>query len=263
MLSYQHAYHAGNAADLHKHALLAVLLARMTAKDKPLGYFETHSGRGLYSLGAPEAIKTQEAAQGIRRAEAAGWFSPDHPYAQALASVRALHGADAYPGSPLLAVHLLRPDDRLALAELHPQEFAALSALMAPLGARCVQQDGFVMAQAVLPPTPRRGVLLIDPSYEVKADYAAIPAAIAALHRKWNVGVIVLWYPILSGDGTGPHAPMLAALEAADYPRALRHEVRFAPMRPGHRMVGSGMFIVNTPYGLEDEAARLSGLFAQ
>jgi len=262
VLSYQHSYHAGNAADVHKHALLASALARLAAKDKPLGYFETHAGRGLYALGAPEALKTGEAAQGIRRAEAAGWFPPDHPYAEALASVRALHGADAYPGSPLLAAHLLRPDDRLTLAELHPQEFAALSALMSPLGARCRQQDGFAMAHGVLPPTPRRGLLLIDPSYEVKADYAAIPGIIAGLHRKWNVGVIALWYPLLSG-APAPHLAMVTALQAAGFPRVLHHEVRFAPVRPGHRMEGSGMFIVNAPHGLEDEAARLSALFAQ
>jgi 23S rRNA (adenine2030-N6)-methyltransferase len=261
MLSYQHSYHAGSAADVHKHALIASLLDQMAAKDKPLSYFETHAGRGLYDLSAPEAVKTGEAAQGIRRAEAAGWFPPAHPYAAALESVRALHGQGAYPGSPLLAVHLLRPADRLALAELHPQEFATLSALMAPLGARCVQQDGFAQAQALLPPTPRRGVLLIDPSYEVKADYAEIPGRIAALHRKWNVGVIALWYPILSG-GDAPHAPMLAVLEEAGYPRALRHEVGFAPARPGNRMIGSGMFILNAPFGLADEAARLTKLFA-
>ena len=259
MLSYQHGYHAGNAADVHKHALLSVLLARMVEKDKPLSYFETHAGRGLYALDAPEAVKTGEAAAGIRRAEAAGWFAPDHAYARALAAVRAVHGPAAYPGSPLIAAHLLRRVDTLTLAELHPQEFTALGGAMAGHGSRCLQQDGFAMAQAMLPPLPRRGVLLIDPSYEVKADYTAIPAAIAALHRKWTVGVIALWYPLLAG---APHAAMLAALQAAGFPRTLRHEVGFAPVRPGHRMRGSGLFIVNAPWGLEDEATRLKALFA-
>lgn len=258
MLSYQHGYHAGNAADVHKHALLSALLARMIEKDKPLSYFETHAGRGLYALDAPEAVKTGEAAAGIRRAEAAQWFAPDHPYARALAAVRAAHGPAAYPGSPLIAAHLLRRVDTLTLAELHPQEFTALGVTMAGHGARCMQKDGFALAQAMMPPMPRRGVLLIDPSYEVKADYAAIPGVIAGLHRKWNVGVIALWYPVLAG---APHAPMLAALQAAGFPRALRHEVGFAPVRPGHRMVGSGLFILNAPWGLEAEAARLTTLF--
>lgn len=263
MLSYQHAYHAGNAADVHKHALMAVALARLAAKDKPLCYLETHAGRGLYSLDSAEALRTGEARMGIARAEAEGWFAPDHPYARALAAVRARHGGGAYPGSPLLAAQILRPGDPMNLAELHPQEFAALSEVMGAR-ARCLRQDGFAMAQALLPPEPRRGVLLIDPSYEVKSDYEDIPRRIAALHRKWNVGVIALWYPLLEAAAEGaapPHLGMLDALEGAGYPRSLRHEVRFAPARPGHRMTGSGMFVVNAPFGLGDEAARLGGRF--
>jgi 23S rRNA (adenine2030-N6)-methyltransferase len=116
------------------------------------------------------------------------------------------------------------------------------------------------MAQAVCPPEPRRGLLLIDPSYEVKTDYETIPSQIAKLHRKWNVGIICLWYPILTG---GAHGPMLTAIEAQQLPGALRHEVRFPPVRPGHRMVGSGLFIVNAPYGTDAEARRLTTLFAQ
>ena len=116
------------------------------------------------------------------------------------------------------------------------------------------------MAQALCPPEPRRGLLLIDPSYEVKSDYDRIPDQIAKLHRKWNVGIICLWYPILTG---GTHGPMLAALEAQGLPGALRHEVRFPPVRPGHRMVGSGMFILNAPWGIEAEAQRLTAMFAK
>src|SRR5690606_10609564 len=109
-----------------------------------------------------------------------------------------------------------------------------------------------------IPPTPRRGMLLIDPSYEIKADYDRIPGWIARMARKWNVGVIALWYPILPD---ARHRPMAESLTAA-HPDALRSEVRFAPARPGHGMVGSGMFVINPPYGLEDEAARLAALFA-
>lgn len=255
MLSYQHGYHAGNLADVHKHAMLATALAYLVQKDKPLTYVETHAGRGLYDLSAPEAVKTGEAA--AARA-AAGWFQPDHPYARALARVRALHGADAYPGSPLIAAMTLRPGDRMHLAELHPQEHAALSYAMSPYGAQVVRRDGLDMALSICPPTPRRGLCLIDPSFEVKDDYRTLPDIIAALHRKWNVGVIMLWYPILSGD---PHAAMLGSLTAA-HPQALRHEVRFPPAREGHRMTGSGLFILNPPWGLAPEAERLSGLYA-
>lgn len=256
MLSYQHIYHAGNLADVQKHALMCWVLDYMTQKSKPLSYLETHAGRALYQLDAPEAVKTGEAAAGIGIAEA--WFASDHPFRRALDQVRGQFGAQAYGGSPLLAAQLLRPGDQMHLAELHPREGDALEVAMARAPAKVHRRDGFEMAQAVCPPEPRRGVLLIDPSYEVKADYSTIPGVISKMHRKWNVGVIALWYPILMD---GSHQAMLTPLEALGLPTTLRHEVRFPPAREGHRMVGSGMFFVNAPWGLEAECARLSALF--
>ncbi|SFE45954.1 23S rRNA (adenine2030-N6)-methyltransferase [Sulfitobacter brevis] len=256
MLSYQHIYHAGNLADVHKHSLLAWTLDYLTRKDKPLSFMETHAGRALYDLSDVAALKTGEAKQGIERV--AKWFAPDHPFARVLAEVRAAHGANAYPGSPLIAAHLLRPTDQIHLAELHPAEHAALDWAMSPYPVRCHLRDGFEMAFAQTPPTPRRGMLLIDPSYEIKTDYVDIPRHITKLARAWNVGVIALWYPILTNAA---HRPMIDALNDA-HPDALSHEVRFAPARPGHGMVGSGMFVINPPYGLADEAKRLGGKFA-
>lgn len=256
MLSYQHLYHAGNLADVHKHAALAWVLEYLVQKDKPLTYIETHAGRGVYDLGAEEAIKTGEAAAGITLAE--GWFAPEHPYRQRLDETRAGYGPTAYPGSPLVAALALREGDSLHLAELHPQEAAQLRAVAGEWGAQVHQRDGFELALAITPPTPRRGLMLIDPSYEVKADYDAIPRHLAAIHRKWNVGVLMLWYPILKARA---HGPMLTALEAA-FPAALRHEVRFPPVRDGHRMEGSGLFVVNPPWGLDAELRKLGGRFA-
>ncbi|MDO5620134.1 MAG: 23S rRNA (adenine(2030)-N(6))-methyltransferase RlmJ [Paracoccus sp. (in: a-proteobacteria)] len=256
MLSYQHGYHAGNLADLHKHALLARALAYLTAKPKPLTYLETHAGRGLYDLSGDQARQTGEARAGITRALAEGWLPKDHPLLAALVAVRAEYGSESYPGSPLIARHFLRPGDRAHLAELHPQEYAALERVAD--FATLHHQDGFAMAQAVCPPTPRRGLLLIDPSYEVKADYAALPRQIAQITRKWNVGIIALWYPILREPR---HAGMLAAL-VADHPEALLSEVTFPAARDNHRMIGSGMFILNPPWGLQDEAHTLTRIFA-
>lgn len=256
MLSYQHAYHAGNAADVQKHALLAWMIDAMAAKPKAMTYIETHAGRGLYALDGAEARKTGEAAQGIGRLAAR--LAPDHPYRRCIDAVRAAHGPAAYPGSPVIAGLLLRVFDRIVVAELHPQEHAALVQAMAPFEADVRREDGFALARAICPPMPRRGMLVIDPSYEVKEDYARLPRLVAEIARKWPVGVIVLWYPILTG---GAHAPMLAALEAA-HPQGFRHEVRFPPVREGHRMVGSGLFVLNPPWGLEAEAARISALFA-
>jgi 23S rRNA (adenine2030-N6)-methyltransferase len=257
MLSYQHIYHAGNLADVHKHGALAWMLAYLTRKDKPVSYIETHAGRALYDLADPAAIKTGEAAAGIAKALDQNWFAPTHPYVQALTKTRAEHGDMAYPGSPMLAKLLLRPSDSVHLAELHPQEKQALD--LAISGAQIYQQDGFAMAQAITPPTPRRGLMVIDPSYEIKSDYATIPQFIAKIAKKWNVGTILLWYPILID---GPHDSMIAPL-AQKFPDALDHRVTFPPARDGHRMVGSGLFCVNPPFGLDDELDRLAGKFAQ
>ncbi len=257
MLSYQHIYHAGNLADLHKHAALAFMLDYLTRKDKPFSYLETHAGRGLYDLRAPEAIKTGEAEQGITRAGAEGWLPANHPLMRVLAQVRAAHGPNAYPGSPLIAAMIARPDDHLTLAELHPREHEALSRAMLPYPVVVRQVDGLAMAISATPPMPRRGLMLIDPSYEVKADYETLARLVPQLARKWNVGIMALWYPILT---SGAHRQMVDALCNA-LPDIFVHEVSFAPARPGHGMIGSGLAVVNPPYGFDAEAARLTAIF--
>lgn len=253
MLSYQHAFHAGNLADVHKHAALAWVLDYMTRKDKPLTYVETHGGRGLYDLDAQEAKKTQEAAAGIDGVGA--WFD-DTPYGAALQACRAEHGARAYPGSPWIASHVLRGDDVLHVAELHPREHQAL--LEAVPTAYIHHRDGFDMAYSVCPPMPRRGVLVVDPSYEVKDDYLQVPQHIAKIAKSWPVGVMILWYPVLTDNR---HGAMLRSLSRV-FPDALRHEVGFAPARDGHRMVGSGLFVINPPWGLDGMLADLGARFA-
>lgn len=255
MLSYQHSYHAGNLADVHKHAALAWVLGYMTAKDKPVTYIETHAGRGLYDLAGAEARKTGEAEAGIAALERR--FAPDHPYRRILTQVRARWGAQAYPGSPLIGALSLRPGDAYRLAELHPAEFEALKAVMQGFPGEVVKRDGWDHALAIAPPTPRRGLMLIDPPYEVKTDYDRAARVMAQVARKWNVGVLILWYPILAD---APHRPMVAALRQ-DIPDLLVSEVRFPPARPGHGMVGSGLAIVNAPFGLDHELKRIEALY--
>lgn len=255
MLSYQHIYHAGNLADVQKHMLLAHVLDYLTQKDKPLSYIETHAGRGLYDLGSAEALKTGEAASGIALLEAK--IRADHPYRRRLAEVRARFGPEAYPGSPLIAALTLRDSDSQHLSELHPQEFEALRRNLHDFPVYFRKEDGFQRALSLTPPMPRRGVLLCDPAYEVKSDYETIPHHFAAIARKWNVGILMLWYPILT---SGAHQQMLAEL-VANHPDHLRHEVRFPPVREGHRMIGSGMFIANPPYGTDAAIAEIDRLF--
>ncbi len=254
MLSYQHAYHAGNLADVHKHAALAWVLDYLTRKPKALSYIETHAGRGLYDLNGAEAAKTGEAAAGIARLR----IPPAHPYGRALAEARRRFGPQAYPGSPLIAALLLRHIDSLALADLHPQEHAALHATLTPLGAQVFLEDGLGFALSRCPPTPRRGLLLIDPSWEVKADYEAVPRTFLALHRKWNVGTLMLWYPILED---APHLSMVRAVTAA-VPATLVSEIRFPPVRPGHGMRGSGLLTINPPWGMAEAMKEIAGWIA-
>lgn len=252
MLSYQHIYHAGNLADIHKHSVLSWVLSYLIRKDKPLAYIETHAGRGLYDLGSAEALKTAEAAAGI---EAAGPRFADHVYGTVIERFRAAHGAKSYPGSPLIAQSLLRADDKIHLAELHPKERAALAQVLPT--AQIYGQDGFALAHSLCPPFPRRGLILIDPSYEIKADYTAIPDHLIKLAKAWPVGIFLLWYPILQDQR---HRPMCDKI-ISKFPEALRHEVGFAPARKGHGMVGSGLITINPPWGLKEACADIGARF--
>ncbi|MEM9737044.1 MAG: 23S rRNA (adenine(2030)-N(6))-methyltransferase RlmJ [Pseudomonadota bacterium] len=240
MLSYQHAYHAGNAADLHKHIALAETLVALTAKPRGISYLESHAGRGLYDLTGAEAQKTGEAAGGIAR------ITPEGAFGEALAAVRAAHGEGAYPGSPLIAQALLRPQDRLTLCELHPAEHGALKSVLG--GAAALhRRDGHEGLRALTPPDPRRGLALMDPSYEVKAEYAETAATALAVLKRWPQGVIMIWYPILPA---ARDLALTAPLETA-LPWLFHHRVRFT-QQPERGMAGSGLLVLNSPFGLAD-----------
>ncbi len=239
MLSYQHAYHAGGPADLHKHLALCELLGLLTRKDRGISYFETHAGRGLYDLDAEEARKTGEAAEGIDA------LTPceDTRFANALSSARKAHGPRAYPGSPLVASALLRPQDRIVLMELHPQEHAALRRVMRGQAA-VHRRDGYEGVRALTPPDPRRGMVLVDPSYEMKDEYEVAGRFAAETLRRWPEAMVLVWYPILKA---GRHE---ALIEAAGGGTILRDEVRF-DLKGGRGMLGSGLLCLNPPYGAE------------
>lgn len=241
MLSYQHAYHAGNLADLHKHRVLAGLLERLTRKPRPITYLESHAGRGLYDLASAEAQKTGEAAAGIGQVAL-----PAGPYARAVAATRAAHGDDAYPGSPAIARALLREGDRIVLVERHPAEHAALAATMGG-GAEIHRRDGHEALPALAPPKPRRGLALIDPSYEEKDEYDRVGATARTLLQRWPEGVVLVWYPVLAA---GRHTRLVNGLRRLG---ARIDEVGFG--ESGLRMLGSGLALLNAPYGAE-------GLFA-
>ncbi len=238
MLSYQHAYHAGGPADLHKHIALAELLALLTRKARPLTYMETHAGRGLYDLASVETAKTGEAAAGIAKIDL-----PDCPFTYALKVIRSRHGDTAYPGSPAIAQALLRPTDKIHLMELHPAEHAALKANIKGAGVSIQHRDGYEGVLAISPPQPRKGLVLIDPSYEVKTEYLQVAEFTRKLVAKWPEATVLIWYPILKA---ARHKEMLVALRLPH----LVDEVSF-DLKENKGMTGSGLALVNAPYGAE------------
>ena len=241
MLSYQHGYHAGNGADVHKHTILAGLLRTLTRKPRSISVFETHAGRGLDQVDSTQARKTGEAAFGINRLMPG--LSPPQagdPYLDAVAHLRSQLGPRAYPGSPYITQANLRDGDSHILFERHPAEHRALCDAMDGSDASIHFGDGYEGVLALAPPTPRRGLVLVDPSYEVKSEYAEAARFAHRLAARWPEAVIMIWYPLLD---TPRHAPLLEGLAL---PR-LVHEVE-VPQKPGHGMRGSGMVLLNPPH---------------
>ena len=210
----------------------------MVHDDEPITYIETHAGRGVYDLKSVEAVKTGEAKLGIERALKNKEIPDDHPYVQLVAATKARYGASWYPGSPSIARQLLREQDMLHLFELHPQEHAALRALIRAKNIRINHKDGYSGAMAFAKSGAGRALVLIDPSYEVKSEYDQAAEFIIKLHAKWPKASILLWYPILEA---GLHEGMIAQLSAAGISNPFHDEVLFAE-GSGLRMKGSGLW---------------------
>src|SRR5690606_37456426 len=211
VLSYRHAFHAGNHADVLKHVTLVLLLDYLTAKPKPLWYVDTHAGAGVYDLERGFATQLAEHARGIGRL----WDAPPPTPAleRYLARVRSLNPDGRlrrYPGSPWLAQQLLRADDRLWLFELHSADHAALAEAIRDRRVRVAREDGLRGLRGLLPPEPRRALVLIDPSYEVKREYRQVCNTLRDALRRFRSGTYAVWYPLIE------HA------EARELPAALR-----------------------------------------
>ncbi|WP_255987454.1 23S rRNA (adenine(2030)-N(6))-methyltransferase RlmJ [Chitinolyticbacter albus] len=251
MLSYRHAFHAGNHADVLKHFLLVELLHYLNQKDKPYWYLDTHAGAGLYALTEGYAAKNAEFEGGIARL----WQRNDLPQALAryVALIRGFNpdGRLAfYPGSPLVAQRAMRADDRLRLYELHPTDGKLLAENVATLGrqAQWQQADGFAGIKAVLPPPPRRALTLIDPPYEDKSDYRRVVDALEEALKRFATGVYAVWYPCLQREEARALPQQLKKLPVKGW---LRAELFVqGPSNDGFGMHGSGVFILNPPYTL-------------
>jgi 23S rRNA (adenine2030-N6)-methyltransferase len=251
MLSYRHAFHAGSFADVLKHAVLVHVLRHAILKPKPVYYLDTHAGAGSYDLTAAMAAKTGEWRAGIAPVMAA--TDPPELARSLLELVAAANPKGelrVYPGSPALARAVLRPQDRSELVELHGTDHGLLEAWAG--GAALVRRvDGLAALVHRLPPPERRGVVLIDPSYEIKTDYEDVVAALARAHRRFATGAFLLWYPVIDRART---EALLADLRTTGIPRQLRLEICARPDAAGRGMTGAGMLVVNPPWTLADAA---------
>ena len=202
-MNYRHAYHAGNFADVLKHAVLALVIEHLKLKPAPFRVIDTHAGIGVYDLASEAAEKTGEWREGIGRIlDAGAELSPEAAAALApyLGVVRGLNGDGPlarYPGSPLLARRLMRAGDRLVLNELHPEDRAALAQLFArDRSVKVLELDGFTALKSLIPPKERRGVVLVDPAYEVPGELERLVHGLKEVARRFATGTILLWYPI-------------------------------------------------------------------
>lgn len=249
MLSYRHGFHAGNHADVLKHAVLVALLRLLTQKDKPLMVVDTHGGAGAYSLEEGFAAKNAEYRKGI----AALWQRNDmpDPVADYLEQVRVSNPDGVlrqYPGSPQMALQVMRPGDHLRVFELHSKEAAIVTQHFAEAGRRVsvVAGDGFAGMRAVLPPVSRRGLVLIDPSYERVDDYRLVLQALRDAQQRFATGTYVVWYPQIQRRDAVQFPEQLRKLADTDWVD-LSLQVK-APSPEGIGLHGSGMFIMNPPW---------------
>lgn len=247
-MNYRHSFHAGNSADVVKHALLIALVRALQLKPGALTLIDTHAGCGLYDLCGDEARRTGEAVGGVLRAFA----DPNPLLGDYRAAVRAVNGgADGkadprlYPGSPRILAQLLRAQDRLILNEKHSEDAAALRAAMRGYPAALHQRDAYELWLALLPTATARGVVVVDPPYEQTDERARITATLVAAMRKWAHGVTVIWYPLKERPA---HALWKDKLRKAGIPKLLNIEHWLYDTDQPGLYNGAGLFIVNPPY---------------
>lgn len=255
MLSYQHGFHAGNFADVHKHLVLTLLLQSLNRKAKPWSYLETHGGRARYDLSSEQALKTGEFRDGIARL----WQQPAPEAVQGyLEQVAAVNSETltTYPGSPLLAAQLAREADKINIMELHPAEAEALKAVFRQDSRVAVHhRDGYEGVLALLPPKPNRGVVLVDPSFEVKQEYRQLVRFIDKACKRWSNGCFAIWYPLLPAD---LWQQMKRDLAATGIRKILCSELEVASADGERGMYGSGMLVINPPWQLDQTLAEIS-----
>jgi 23S rRNA (adenine2030-N6)-methyltransferase len=253
-MNYRHIYHAGNFADVLKHAVLARLIDYLKLKDKPFRVIDTHAGIGVYDLSSEEAQKTGEWLGGIGKL--LGKDLPKDvvpllaPYLGVVKALNATSNVRLYPGSPKLARMLLRKEDRLSLMELHPADYETLHGNFADdFQTRATHLDGWLALNAHVPPKEKRGLILVDPPFEEPNEYERLVDGLAKAWRKFPTGIYCLWYPLKRG---APIRDFMKALHALEIPKMLSGELSVKSEREDG-LTGSGLVIVNPPYTLKGE----------
>jgi len=254
-MNYRHAYHAGNHADVLKHVVLSRVLDYLKLKDKLFHVLDAHAGIGVYALDGKEAQKTKEYEGGIGKMKRA--FAPEveallQPYRQVIAELNpGSKTVKLYPGSPEIVVRLCRPGDLMTFNELHPKDFEALAKRYEyEPRARVTNMDAAMLIKASLPPPLRRGLILIDPPFEVKSEREAILSALAHGYKRFSTGVFMVWYPVKGVDFA---AKLLADVRALAFPSTLQIEMCVRESFEGGGLAGSGVIVVNPPFVLLDE----------
>jgi 23S rRNA (adenine2030-N6)-methyltransferase len=254
-MNYRHAFHAGNFADVFKHVVLTRLIEYLKRKHAAFRVIDTHAGAGLYDLSAEEAQRTGEWRAGIGRLAGHSFSPPARALLEPYLGATGLFDADAapstYPGSPLLARRLLRPQDRLFAIELHPQEAGRLRSLFkGDVQVRVIELDGWLALGAHLPPKEKRGLVLVDPPFEQEGEFGRLVDGLVKAHRRWRGGIYALWYPIKDRQAVDAFR---RDLEITGIPKILDVflEVRCGSAEP--RLDGCGMVVVNPPHILQSE----------
>lgn len=248
MLSYRHSFHAGNFADVLKHIVVVEIFEHLSQKEKPYLYVDTHAGAGMYNLSAGFATKLNEHDNGISKLHSHEW--PElSAYFDIIKACNYSNQGQFYPGSPAIAAHYLRPQDHAWLYELHPKDAELLKKnTQKNRRIRVNCEDGFKGLNAVLPALAKRGLVLIDPSYEMKDDYNTVFTAIQTAYQKFTTGTFALWYPVIDRR-------FITSLELKFKKSGIRNiqlfELGLAPDSEGRGMTSSGMIVINPPWTLQ------------
>lgn len=261
-MNYRHAFHAGNFADVVKHLVLARILTYLKKKPKPFRVIDTHAGLGLYDLKSEEALRTGEAERGIHRVLRAKFSDQTQeilqPYLDSIAAVNPNMAdgteLDAYPGSPKVARHLLRPQDRLVVNELHPDDNKTLREVFRrDPQTKVLQLDGWTTLKSLLPVPERRGVVLVDPPFEVPGEFSRIAQGLRDAQKRFATGIFMMWYPIKDPQEI---AKFHRSLQNSDVGDALIIELFHQAPKALSELNGSGLIVCNPPFTLENELAQ-------